>query len=104
VCVLYRSTTVLGHALIFAGNFPHGGMTYREDAWFPAIHGHIDSTHHERTQGFFDLKVSDCVYKPVGRDFFEQFLEKEIEFKSLLTDTLQERTRTSDYEGQYQTG
>jgi hypothetical protein len=94
---IYHSTpaTLLtvkkGHVLLFAGNLPHGGMTYRDDAWFPAIHGHLDSTHHERTQGFFDLKVSDGVYKPaehqklfVGVDFFEQFLEKERQFKKLL--------------------
>jgi hypothetical protein len=35
-----------GQVLVFAGNFAHGGITYREDPWFPAIHGHIDSIHH----------------------------------------------------------
>jgi hypothetical protein len=63
---------VPGH---YSGDLLHGGITRRgpDRAWAPAIHGHMDSTKHERVQGF--LAVQEMHYKP--DIFLELYLKPE---------------------------
>jgi hypothetical protein len=43
-----KITVKKGQVLVFRGDMWHGGLTYFEDKWYPAIHGHVDSHHHKR--------------------------------------------------------
>ena len=49
-------------------------MTYKASIdgldWRPAIHGHLDSAHHRREQGYFDFASSDDVYFPLEHSRF----------------------------------
>jgi hypothetical protein len=66
---MLQVTAEKGQFIWFNGDVPHGGMTYKASVdgldWKPAIHGHLDSSHHERMQGYFDFENSDYVYFPL---------------------------------------
>jgi hypothetical protein len=56
IYVLQPSNKVMckkGCYLYFQGDLDHGGMTYavEDKEWYPAIHVHLDSKHHQRPQG-----------------------------------------------------
>jgi hypothetical protein len=59
-----------GQYIWFHGALPHGGKTYKAkkkdgNDWRPAIHGHLDSKHHKRKRGDFNLEESERVYTPL---------------------------------------
>jgi hypothetical protein len=71
----YRYVIKNGRCIVFSGDLLHGGITKRgpDRSWAPAIHGHMDSTKHERVQGF--LAVQEMHYKP--DIFLELYLRPE---------------------------
>ena len=71
----YRYVIKNGRCVVFSGDLLHGGITKRgpDRSWAPAIHGHMDSTKHERVQGF--LAVQEMHYKP--DIFLELYLKPE---------------------------
>ena len=90
-----------GQCIWFHGALPHGGMTYKASVdgfdWKPAIHGHLDSSHHCREQGYFDFSNSEDVYFPLEHSRFmtDQFpvLNKGIDAIHLALLEIQERNQ-----------
>jgi hypothetical protein len=76
-------TVKKGQVLYFDGDLPHGGITYLVEGdgtdWYPAIHGHIDSTLMKRKRGFFEYKGSSDVYHPDEHLKFEKDLGPPLE-------------------------
>ena len=71
-------TVKKGQVLFFEGDLAHGGITYHATGegndWYPAIHGHLDSTLFERKRGLFEFKNSTNVYYPDEHLQFEKDL------------------------------
>ena len=62
-----------GEYILFSGNVAHGGITWVVQEgqgkleWQTAIHGHYDTTHHERKQGFLNMEdIDDLCFLPKG--------------------------------------
>jgi hypothetical protein len=75
VCTpMIQVTAQKGQFVWFHGALPHGGMTHEANEtgtdWRPAIHGLLDSSHHVRTQGYFDFESSEDICFPVEHSKF----------------------------------
>ena len=63
-------TVYKGQILFFAGDVPHGGITYERsskgsnEVWHIGLHGHLDSTKHDRYPDFLDLEPRTEFYLP----------------------------------------
>ena len=85
-------STPKGFYIIFRGDVPHGGMTYRGTEWHPCVHGHMDSDFHTRASGLFNYCSEHDGYLPVEHmllmhntnNMCEHFLDIERQYKSLL--------------------
>ena len=85
-------STPKGFYIIFRGDVPHGGMTYRGPEWHPCVHGHMDSNHHTRDSGLFNYCSEHDGYLPVEHmllmhntnNMCAHFLDIEGQYKSLL--------------------
>ena len=72
---MIKVTAKKGQLIWFHGTLPHGRtMTYKavddDCEWKPAIHGHLDDSHHHREQGSFDFEFSEDVYFPLSHSKF----------------------------------
>jgi hypothetical protein len=70
-------TVSKGQYIFFFGDVPHGGITYKAEKgndWHPALHGHLDSKHHNRSQGTIGYTEGSATYFPVEHFFLQDDL------------------------------
>lgn len=78
--------------VIFRGDLPHGGVTFRQLEWHPCIHGHMDSDHHNRDSGLFNYSSEHDGYLPIQHmglmhntaNMCAHFVDLEAQYKNLL--------------------
>ena len=83
-------TAEKGQYMYFYGDVPHGGITYSLTSetcnkWHPALHGHLDSTHHSRVQGNVGYQEGSMSYFPVHHYFIQHDLTPI--FDDIMTNT-----------------